>query len=109
MFGMKKTMVLCVVECAMGLLLHIIYAFIAFGPEVQRPVIVYSCVVLAIQLVTVLFIKNQFIQKYIILISIIIATYLLGVEVESIAAAMIIFVSTTMLSDGELQSGATAN
>lgn len=96
MFGMKKTMLLCVVECAMGLLLHIIYAFIAFGPEVQRSVVLYSCVVLVVQLLALLFVKNQFIQKYIILISIIIATYLVGVEVESIAAAMIIFVSTTM-------------
>lgn len=91
MYGYTKTMRLCLVEYLVALVLHTIYAYIQYGPELGRVVMLISSVMLCVTFLLTVFIKKEKVVIIIVLVSIIMSTSIIGYLLNTLSFSVLIF------------------
>ncbi len=97
MIGYKRAILLSLALYMFCVLLHIIYAFTSFGPKEQRIVVVYSILFLSVNIILVLFLKNEILGKTITFGSAIVISYIIGYELHTLFALVFIFLVATII------------
>ncbi len=93
MYGYKNTIRLILIEYLVCMLLHSLYGFLNFGMTVGVNTLVVSCAMIAITAIFILLVKNETVVIIFTFISMIVATTLLGIMVNTLAFSAFIFLA----------------